>query len=182
VTAVDDLSVDAGYGQFRGPDLGPGNLVLGVYGVVATLVLGAVVLAAFPGFSRAVEGEVAEEPLRAGGVGLLGLVGIPVALVAVAVTVVGLPITFLGLMAYGLAVFVSVVLAEYAVGAWALSQADVENRWAALFVGVVGVALLSRLPVVGWLVNLVVFLLGFGAVLTLLYRYYQKGRGAATAA
>jgi cytoskeletal protein CcmA (bactofilin family) len=176
VRAVDDISVDAGFGQFRGPDPGPGDLALGIYGVVATLVVGAVVLLAFPGFSRAVETEVAEEPLRAGGVGLLGLVGVPLVLVAVAITVVGLPITFLGLMAYGLAVFVSAVLAEYAVGAWALSLADVEHRWIALLVGVVGVALLSRLPVVGWVVNLAVFLVGFGAVLTSLYRGYREYR------
>jgi len=80
-------------------------------------------------------------------------------------------------MALGLAIFVSVPLGEYAVGSWALSYTDVDNRWLALLVGVVGVAALSRIPVVGWLVELVVFLLGFGALLWLLYRGFRRNRG-----
>jgi cytoskeletal protein CcmA (bactofilin family) len=176
VTAVDDMSVDVGFGG-DAPDLGPVSLLFTVFGVLVTLLLGAILLLAFPRFADDVAGEVRDEPLRSGGLGLLAFVGIPVVLVAIAITVVGIPLTFLGFMAYGLLVFASAALAEYAVGAWALSLADVENRWAALVVGVLAVAVLSRVPVVGWLVNLVVFLLGFGAVVALLYRGFREYRG-----
>jgi len=173
VTAVDDLSVGGGVG---GPDLGPVGLLFDVYGVVVTLLFGAVILLAFPGFSGAVAAEVADRPLRSGGIGLAGLVGIPLVLVAVAITVVGIPLTFVGLMVYGLVVVLSVALAQYAVGTWALSLVGVDSRWAGLVAGVLGVALLSRLPVVGGVVNFVVFLLGFGAVLLSLYRGYRGRR------
>ena len=179
VTAVEDLSIDAGPDDFGVPDLGPANLVFGIYGVLVTLLLGAVLLLAFPGFSDGVVAEVRDRPLRAGGIGFAGLLGIPLALVALLITIVGIPLSLLGFMAFGVLVFASAALAEYAVGTWALSAAGVDNRWAGLVVGVVGVALLSRIPFVGWLVNLVVFLLGFGAVLTLLYRGYRRYRGSA---
>lgn len=182
VTAVEDLSVEAGPGDFGAPDLGPSNLVFGIYGALVTLLLGAVLLLAFPGFTGEVVAEVRDRPLRSSGIGLGGLVGIPLALLALVITVVGIPLTLLGFMAFGVLVFVSAALAEYAVGTWALSAAGVDNRWAGLVVGVLGVALLSRIPVVGWLVNLVVFLLGFGAVLTLLYRGYRRHRGSADGA
>jgi cytoskeletal protein CcmA (bactofilin family) len=155
-------------------DFGPLGLLFSIYGVVVTLILGVVLLGAFPRFSRDVATTVREEPLRSGGIGLAAAVGIPVGLLALAITIVGIPFTFMGFMAFGLLAFVSAVLAEYAVGSWVLSAAGVDNRWAALFVGVVVVALLAQLPYVGWLINLVVFLLGFGAVVVLLVRGYRR--------
>lgn len=177
VSAVDNLSVDAGFGNFAD---GPLGLVFGVYGILATLALGAVLLVVVPEFSESVVTEVREHPLRSGGVGLLGLIGIPIALVLVAITVVGAPIALLGLMAFGLVVFTSAALAEYAAGTWVLSYTSADSRWAALAVGVVGVGLLSLLPIVGNLINLVVFLFGFGAVLWLLYRRYGRYRARAS--
>ncbi|PSQ27866.1 hypothetical protein BRD09_08060 [Halobacteriales archaeon SW_10_68_16] len=175
VSAVDNLSVDSGFGDVA-EEGGPLGLLFGVFGMLATLVVGAALLVAVPEFAGVVATEVREHTLRSGGVGLLGLVGIPIALVLVAITVVGAPLALLGLMAFGLLVFTAAALAEYAAGAWALSYTDVESRWAALVVGVVGVGILSRIPVVGSLVNLVVFLFGFGAVLALLYRRYRRYR------
>ena len=176
VSAVENLEVDVGFGGFSVPDPGPFNVVFGIYWTLATLLLGAILLAAFPRFTAGVAAEVSDRPLRSGGVGFLGLVGIPIVLVMVAISIIGIPITFLGFMAYGLLVFLSIPVAEYAAGAWVLSYADVDNRWAALVVGVVGVAVLSRLPLVGWLVELLVFLLGLGAVLVLLYRGFRRSR------
>jgi len=176
VTPVDDLAVGGGIGDGAAPSGPAVDLLFGVYGAVVTFVFGAVLLLVFPGFSSAVAAEVDGRPLRSGGVGIVGLVGIPLALVAIAITIVGVPLTLVGFMALGLVVFVSVVLAQYAVGRWAVSLAGVDNRWAALLVGVVGVAVLSRLPVVGRVVNLAVFLLGFGAVLVALYRGYRGRR------
>jgi len=179
VSAVDNLSVDSGFGDVVE---GPLGLLFGVYGIVATLVVGAALLVTAPEFAESVVTEVREHTLRSGGVGLGALVAIPVALAIVAVTIVGAPLALLGLMLFGLLVFTSAALAEYAAGAWALSYTDVESRWASLFVGVVGVGVLSQIPVVGQSVNLVVFLFGFGAVLGLLYRRYGRYRSKTTGA
>jgi len=178
VSAVDNLSVDAGVADFLA---GPAGVLVDLYLVLATLVIGAVLFVAFPETTAAVAADVREHPLRSGGTGLAGLVGIPVVVGLLAVTVVGLPLALLGLMATGLLVFLSVPLAEYAVGAWALSYTHIESRWAALAAGVVGVGLLSLLPVVGRVIDVAVFLLGFGALLGLLYRGYRRQRSSASA-
>jgi len=181
VSAVDNLSVDAGVGDVA-QDAGPLGLIFGVYGVLATLALGAVLLVAVPEFSESVVTEVREHSLRSGGVGLLGLVAVPIVLALVAITIVGAPVALLGLMAFGLLVFTSAALAEYAAGRWALSYTSVDSRWAALAVGVVGVGVLARIPIVGKLINFVVFLFGFGAVLGLLYRRYRRYRAGTSGA
>ncbi len=179
VSAADDLSVDAGFGALA-ENAGPLGLVFGLYFALATLLLGAVLLVAFPDDTATVVDEVSENTLRSGGIGLLGLIGLPTVLGLVAVTIIGAPVALLGLMAFGILAFVSAALAEYAVGAWALSYTGMENRWVALLVGVAGVGLLSRIPVVGDLINLVVFLLGFGAVLGILYRRFRRHRDRGT--
>lgn len=177
VTPVDNLSVDAGFGDFLE---GPLGVLFGFYTIVATLVVGAVLLVAFPESAERVVSQVRENTLRSGGVGLLALVGVPVVLALVAVTIVGLPLALVGLMGYGLAIFVAAPLARYAVGVWILSYTDIDSRWGGLVLGVLGVGLLAQVPFVGWVLDLVVFLFGFGALVRILvgeYRSRRFGRG-----
>jgi cytoskeletal protein CcmA (bactofilin family) len=160
---VEDTSLRGDAGIAFGPDLVP-SWVGPVYGAAVTLALGAFLLLAFPLFSRGVADRVGAEPLLSGGIGLLALVLTPIALVLVAVTVVGIPLALAGFAAYGVALWVGSVYGRYALGAWALDRAGGSNRWAALLLGVVAVALIGLLPWVGGLVELVVLLLGLGAL------------------
>lgn len=167
ITRVRD--VDAG--PWEGPQI-PG-WTFGVYGFLVNLALGAVLLLAFPRFSAGVAEHVGADPLRTGGIGLLTLVAVPVALVLVAITIVGIPLAIVGGLLFGVALWVALVYGRFAVGAWLLSLADVENRWGALVLGLVLLGLAARIPWVGGLVDLLVALLGLGAVASLLAARYR---------
>lgn len=66
---------------------------------------------------------------------------------------------------------------RFAVGTWLLSLADAENRWAALIVGLFVVLLVDLIPFLGGLVELIVLLLGLGALSLALYnRYGSRNR------
>ncbi|MGQ3328942.1 MULTISPECIES: bactofilin family protein [Halorubrum] len=134
------------------------------YGVAANLVLGAVLLLAFPRFSRGVSDRIGGGPLASGGVGLLALIAAPIALALVAITIVGLPLALVGIAAYVVALWVGSVYGRYALGSWVLARLGRPNRWAALLLGVVGVALIGLVPWAGGLVELLVLLLGLGAL------------------
>lgn len=171
---------DESIGDSAGPDSGEFALpswIGVVYGLLANLLLGAILLAAFPSFSARVAGHVAERPAKSGGVGLLTLVAVPVVLVVLLFTIVGIPLSLVGAVSFGVAVWVAVVYGQFAAGSWALSLADRENRWLALVVGLVGFALLGVIPVLGSLLELVAFLLGLGA-LALALRESYRNRGA----
>ena len=170
-----DRAEDVDAGPWEGPQI-PG-WVFGIYGFFVNLLLGAVLLLALPGFSAAVAGRVADDPLRTAGVGLLALVGIPVLLVLLVVSIVGIPIALVGALLLALLLWVALVYGRFAIGAWLLSLADVENRWLALVVGLLLFGIASRLPWVGGLIDFVVVLLGLGAVVALAYVGY-RGRGA----
>lgn len=158
--AIEDPDVFGGGGGRSLPMI-PG-WVGTVYGAVANLLLGAVLLAAVPGFGRRVVDEALDRPLRTGGIGLLTVVVTPIVLLILLVTIVGIPLSLAGLVAFAIVLWTAAVYGAVAVGTWTLSLADYANRWAALFVGVVLVTALGAIPFVGGLVDLLVLLLGLG--------------------
>lgn len=148
------------------------------FGFLTNLLLGAVLLLVFPEFSEHVADRVTDAPGVTAGIGLLVLVAVPVVLVLFAITIIGLPITIAGAVAYVLALWVSAVYGGYAVGSWLLDAADADNRWLALVVGLLVVAILGLIPILGGVLNFVILLLGLGALATNLRRRY-RGRGRA---
>ena len=160
---------------------GVGDVVFGVYGFLVSFVLGAVLLLAFPAGTDRVRDRVREDPLMSGLYGLVALVGVPVLLVFVALTIIGIPLAIVGALVFALAAWVASVLGRYAVGSWLLGYVGTENRWAALFVGLLAVALVGLVPVLGGLVEFVVLLLGLGALGAVSLAAF-RGRRAARAA
>lgn len=139
------------------------------YAFLVNLLLGAILLALFPRFSDRVARRVASDPVKSGLAGLGVLVGVPILLVAIAITIVGIPVSVVGGFLFGLLVWVGVVYGRFAVAAWLLSYAGLDNRWLALVVGLLAGAILGQIPWVGDLLNLVIFLLGLGALSIGLY-------------
>lgn len=147
-----------------------------LYWLLVNLVLGAILLAAFPWFSGDLARTAREETLKSGGVGAIALVGIPISLGLVAVTVVGIPLSLVGALLFVVLVWIGSVYGRFALGAWLLSLADAENRWIALVVGLVVVAAVGLVPFLGGLVELLVLLLGLGALVLALYGRYDDAR------
>ncbi|MFP9191545.1 bactofilin family protein [Natrialbaceae archaeon A-CW1-1] len=160
-----DITRDSTLGVDIAPVIVPlATWVAAAYALAANLLLGAILLALFPRFSDGVAARVATDPLRTGAIGLVALVGIPILLVAIAITVIGIPIALVGMLAFALFVWVGIVYGRFAVAAWALSLIDVRNRWLALVVGLVAGAFLTLVPIVGWFLNLLITVLGLGAL------------------
>lgn len=147
-----------------------------LYWLLVNLVLGAVLLAAFPRFSDAVATTARTAALKSGGVGVLALVGIPIALGLVAITLVGIPLSIAGALLFAPLLWVGSVYGRFALGAWLLALADAENRWVALALGLVVVALVGLIPYLGGLIEFLVLLLGLGALSLALYDRYGESR------
>jgi len=91
----------------------------------------------------------------------------------VAITIVGIPLALVGIVAYVVALWIGSVYGRYALGSWVLDRLDSPNRWVALLLGVVGVALIGLVPWIGELVDLLVLLLGLGALALALWGRYR---------
>ncbi|NHN60407.1 MULTISPECIES: polymer-forming cytoskeletal protein [Halorussus] len=156
----EDTNLGEGVG-FTGPIVP--TWVEGVYGFLANLVLGAILLVVFPRFSAGVAGRASETPLRSGGVGLLTFVGIPVLFVLLLLSLVGIPLALLVILLYPLALWIGYVYGAFALGAWALGLTDADSRWLALALGVFVVSIVGFVPILGGLIQFLVLLLGLGA-------------------
>ncbi|MEF8826816.1 MAG: polymer-forming cytoskeletal protein [Halapricum sp.] len=154
------------------------NWVTQGYGLLANLLLGAILLLLFPAFSARLVGHVSDEPAKAGGVGLLTLVVVPILLTLVAVTIIGIPIAIVGFVAFGLAIWVGAVYGQYSIGAWALRRIGQDDRWLSLVAGLVGFTILGAIPIVGGLLELGALLLGLGALALELRNSYRTSRGS----
>ncbi|MFB6139997.1 MAG: polymer-forming cytoskeletal protein [Halosimplex sp.] len=180
---ADGAAIGGSVTEREGLNVGPGSdfalpgAVFAVYGLFVTLLVGAVLLLAFPGTSSAIAERATTDPLRTGGIGLVAAIAVPILLAVVAVTIVGIPLALAGGLAFGLLAWVGTVYGRFVLGSWLLSYADVDSRWAALLVGVLVVAVLRLIPVVDPLVRLAVFLLGFGALVAVLVDGYRERRG-----
>lgn len=167
----------------RNPDLSVGgpipqiaDVVFSVYFFLVNLVVGAILLLAFPRFSRSLVDRTVDRPGVTGVVGLGALVATPVALVLVALTVLGIPLALTGLVLYLLAIWLGSIYGRYVLGAWLLSLAEYENRWLGLLVGVIVVAIVTRLPAVGGLADLAVLVWGLGALALGIYAAFRRRR------
>ena len=156
---VEDPNLRGNIGDFTLP-----SWVTWAYGLLANILLGAILLVLFPAFSARLAGRVSDEPAKTGGFGLLTLFGVPILLVLVTITIIGIPLAVLGAIAFGLAIWVGVVYGQYAVGAWVFRRAGRDNRWLALVGGLVGFAILDLIPVLGGVLALGALLLGLGAL------------------
>lgn len=179
---ADGATVDGAVSRTQNVDAGPDgpgfSLPSGtftVYGALVNLLAGAVLLVAFPRFSTTVADGVTDDPIRSGAFGLLALVGIPIVLVLLLVTIVGIPLSIAGVVAYAVLVWAGAIYGRYAAGRWVLAQADRDGRWLALLLGVLGVALLKLVPILGDLVEAVVVLAGLGALVIALRGRYGSG-------
>ncbi|WP_266079112.1 bactofilin family protein [Haladaptatus caseinilyticus] len=151
------------------------NWIGTLYGFFVNLLLGAVLLAVFPTFSDGVAERARSTPLLSAGVGLLLLILVPIVLVVFAITIIGIPISILGAFLFVILLWVGTVYGSFTLGVWLLSLADEANRWLALLVGLLVVALVNQIPILGGLIQFVVLLLGLGA-LAMAVRARYRGR------
>lgn len=155
------------------PPAGPLMVIFSIFMFFANLLLGAILLYVGPRFADAAYDTCATDPLRTAGAGLAAVGGVALAIALFAITVVGLPLAVALLMVTIVLAWIAAVYGRYVVGEWLLSYTGRENRYLALFVGVVVVGLLGIIPYAGFVIRAVVFLLGAGIVALALRRLHE---------
>lgn len=155
-----------------GPDL-PSPLV-SVYGLLVTALAASILLVVFPRFSDDVALRGREHPLRSAAIGLAAAVAAIAAFVVLLITIIGIPLALVLAVLAAIVVWIGAIYARYVIGAWLVGLTGVSNRWVALLVGLLVVAALGLVPIVGGLIRAVIVLLGFGALASALWGRYER--------
>jgi cytoskeletal protein CcmA (bactofilin family) len=148
------------------PDLGFGWKV---FGFVMALVLGIIVIAIIPGPSRKIAATLKRKPLLSLGWGAIILFATPLAALIVFITIIGIPVGIIGLITYGILIYLSQIAVGLFLGYWILgSFTQVESRGSligALAIGLAILTLLKLIPFIGFALWLATTLFGIGAII-----------------
>jgi len=140
-------------------------LLTRVFYFLGLLLLAFVMLGFMKLFTITVSAVLQKEYLKCFNRGFWWLILVPVAAVLLLVTIIGLPLGIIGLTLWLIAMYVSKVFAALAIGAYILKE-DVKKGklyWPMLL-GLLVVVILTSLPFVGFLLNLMISTAGLGAL------------------
>lgn len=153
-----------------GPDRGEARTLAGIW-TAGLMLLGAVLVLAFPQTSRRVAASAREHFGGSLVLGFVGLVTIPAAALVCAITGIGLPLALVVVLAYFGLLLVGYVAAGTTLGSLALERWSAGRatrsgwRAASAALGVLVLALLAWVPFVGTVIAVVALLAGLGAIL-----------------
>jgi cytoskeletal protein CcmA (bactofilin family) len=131
-----------------------------IFKYLSSFVIGAILLWGLPNFMQKTRDTLVKKPVQSLGLGFLVLVVTPVAAVILMITVIGLPLGLVLLLGYLFLIYVSKVFVAYAIGVRILNPKS--NRYAALALGLLILAVVWFIPIIGGLVEFVAILLGLG--------------------
>lgn len=133
------------------------------------VLLGALLILAMPRFSREAAAKVRQKPWQSAGLGCIMLIGIPFAIIILLITVIGIPLALLLVFGYVALMLLGYLVAAIFVGDTALERVGKEKLdsvwWRALFMflGLLAIAILKIVPIIGGLVVFLLFIAGIGA-------------------
>lgn len=149
-----------------------GAMVL--FKIVVSIIAALILIWLFRNFSNSVVEGVGQNPLRMLGYGFVVLIVAPAAALLLFVTLLGFPLGLMILLAYGLILLVSGIYAGVVVGAWLskiIFHADTTViTWKNVVSGVVVLAVVNLIPIVGWIIGTFVFLVTVGSMADILHK------------
>lgn len=106
------------------------------------------------------------------GWGLLWAIALPLIGIALMVTIIGIPFGFLLFVLYGIGLFLSRIFMAHLLGEVILKPKK-DSRIYGFLLGLLILVVAINIPVVGWLINFVATVFGFGAFIIILYRRWD---------
>jgi len=158
------------FGWLRRPDLygESGRLHWPLF--VTLWLIGALYASLFPALAERVRVQIASEPWITIGIGILAALVVPAAALMLAITIIGIPLALLAMLGYLVLIVAGYVAGVLFVADAALSRARVAESgrmlWRLLtFAGIlILLAFARRVPVLGAVVNYVIWWAGIGAI------------------
>jgi len=149
-------------------------LVFGIWFYAAMLILGIVLILLFRETTVDLFRFSAEHYFKNTGIGLLLFLGIPVAAVALLILILTIPLSLIILMLYGLALVISYLLVSLILGTKSLRFFKLEDSFAdyywGLAVGMIVILILTTVPYIGGVINLLLIFFGLGTLLSYLWQ------------
>jgi hypothetical protein len=132
----------------------------------------------FRGFVPRVAEETFHRPWAGLGLGLLGLIVVPIVIVLLFLTIIGYYLAIVLALIYALALALAGILSAIALGylvlRWLSKPMDRIVPWQAILIGIVVWSLLRLIPVVGWIAIALIFLMVLGTLMRMARKVFDR--------
>lgn len=121
-----------------------------------------------PSFWSKTRKQILEQPLKTLGIGALTLIVTPIIAIILMITLIGLPLGLLLAILYGIAIYISKIIAAVFIGCWfaqRFSWSKIHRGVWLVLLGLAIIALLTKIPLIGFLIWLLVVFSGLGSVI-----------------
>lgn len=128
-----------------------------------------------PGTLWRLSEKALENPGRSLGLGLAGLIFIPFFALLMALTLVGVPFSFVIILFYSILLFLGKIVGTWVLGQWLVrftpfrSHPSFGKDIFIFTIALIMVTFLGLIPILGWLFATLVFLMGIGSILGVLF-------------
>jgi cytoskeletal protein CcmA (bactofilin family) len=151
--------------EFNWPVIG---LWAGIIAYLMTLLTGCLIILLAPKRAQAVATSIMRQPLLSLGWGAVILFAAPVAIVITLITVIGIPLGLIGMVIYGIAIYLCQIAGGLFIGYWILGYVTKVNSRGGLVgafaLGFTMLTLVKLIPYIGWVIWLLTVLFGLGAM------------------
>lgn len=156
----------------KSSDIRKGMIVGKLFGLISYFVVGALAVYLFRKPFTTTSGIVGQKPWASLGIGFVGIIVIPVALILVMITVIGIPLAMILWALY----FISIYMARLPVALWLgnkVLKSD-ERKIMQMLLGLLILGLLALIPYAGGWISFVVTLFGLGSIMMWLNKNIGK--------
>lgn len=148
-------------------------LVSKVISIISLIVITIIICAIFPKIYKKLSKEVSiSKTFKNLLYGLCVLVLVPFAAIFTFITVIGIPIGIIGLLLYGIFIYLSVAVSATVVGNLILTKLfkQKDNAYLSIIIGILVVRIITLIPYIGGFIYFLLMLIGLGLILELLSR------------
>ena len=145
--------------------MGTFALAVKVISFISALIIGFLLIKFLPIFTQRTANTISKNALKSLGMGILALILTPIIAVILLVTIVGIPLAFILLVAFAIELYLAKIFVSLVIGQKILKFLGQKagNGWS-LVLGLIVFMIVTMVPIIGWIVALIVLLLGLGAI------------------
>jgi cytoskeletal protein CcmA (bactofilin family) len=142
------------------------NIFSFILEVISAVALGFILIYLFPGFVGELEGLIKDSPLKAGLLGFLTLVFLPILAIILLITIFGWSLSFLIILFLALALLIATVPVKLLAGEMIYRKILRRDAGKMMYylVGAVIFGIVFEIPFVGGLIRFIAILIGLGAI------------------
>lgn len=153
------------------------NLIFSFFEFLFSFIIGILLWALVPTYTKRATDLIRKSPWVSLGIGILAWVLIPFSMLLLGISLLGIPLIPVEIFGLLIFTYIGKIYISWSIGQWIGERVNQEfHPVINLLIGLVIFALISWIPILGWIFSILAAGIGFGAVLILEKRYYLELR------